>query len=57
MPTLSMTKVHALERGEAVELTDAELEELMKWTPPYVSTDVKPIRPGVSLVSSFPEDE
>lgn len=51
-----MEKVNALEHGKAVELTDAELAELKRWTPPYVTLTVVPLGPGRSRVSSVMEE-
>lgn len=52
-----MQKANALEHGKAVELTDSELAELKRWTPPYVTLTVKILGLDRNLVTAILEDD
>jgi hypothetical protein len=57
MAALDHKKVLALESGKTVQLTDAELAELKRWTPPYVELTVTTLGADRNMVSSTCEED
>lgn len=52
----TQAKYQAIERGRSAILTDAELLELLKWSPPYATLTVNRHGAERNAVSSSTED-